>query len=159
MNTRIQVEHPVTEMVTGVDIVREQLLIASGQELSYRQKDIVLRGHAVECRINAEDPWTFAPSPGLIKLFHAPGGPGIRVDAYIYSGYVVPPYYDSMLGKVIAHGDTRVAALARMRTALSELVIEGIKTNIALHQDIFEDAGFQAGEVDVHYLEDRLTRS
>jgi acetyl-CoA carboxylase biotin carboxylase subunit len=158
MNTRVQVEHPVTEMVTGVDIVREQLLIAAGEELSHRQKDIVLRGHAVECRINAEDPTTFMPSPGLIKLFHPPGGPGIRVDAYIYSGYAVPPYYDSMLGKIIAHGETRPTALARMRTALSELVIEGIQSNIPLHQDIFDDPGFQSGAVNVHYLEERLAR-
>jgi acetyl-CoA carboxylase biotin carboxylase subunit len=158
MNTRIQVEHPVTEMVTGIDIVREQLRIAAGEELSCRQKDVRVTGHAVECRINAEDPRTFLPSPGLVKLFHPPGGPGIRVDAYVYSGYVVPPYYDSMLGKIIAHGETRGAAMARMRTALSELVVEGIQTNIPLHQDIFEDPGFQAGAVNVHYLEERLAR-
>jgi acetyl-CoA carboxylase, biotin carboxylase subunit len=158
MNTRIQVEHPVTEMITGVDIVREQLRIAAGEELSCRQKDILVTGHAVECRINAEDPRTFLPSPGLVKLFHPPGGPGIRVDAYVYSGYVVPPYYDSLLGKIIAHAETRGAALARMRTALSELVVEGIQTNIPLHQDIFDDPGFQAGGVNVRYLEERLAR-
>jgi acetyl-CoA carboxylase biotin carboxylase subunit len=156
MNTRIQVEHPVTELVTGIDIVKEQLRIAAGEELSYRQEDVRSRGHAVECRINAEDPETFVPSPGPITLFHPPGGPGIRVDAYIYSGYVVPPYYDSMLGKVIAHGENRASALARMRTALSEIVIEGIKTNIPLHQDIFNDPAFHAGGVNIHYLEGRL---
>ena len=158
MNTRIQVEHPVTEMVTGVDIVREQLRIASGEQLAYRQKDIVIRGHAVECRINAENPSTFLPAPGPIRLFHPPGGPGIRVDAYIYTGYFVPPYYDSMLGKIVAHGETRDTALARMRTALSELVIEGIETNIPLHQQIVEDPNFLAGAVNVHYLENRTIK-
>lgn len=158
MNTRVQVEHPVTEMVTGIDIVREQLRIASGEELNYRQKDIVMRGHAVECRINAEDPATFLPAPGPIRLFHPPGGPGIRVDAYIYTGYFVPPYYDSMLGKIVAHGETRDTALVRMRTALSELVIEGIETNIPLHQQIVEDPNFLAGAVNVHYLESRTVK-
>ena len=156
MNTRVQVEHPVTEMVTGVDIVKEQLRIAAGEELAYAQKDIHWRGHAVECRINAEDPKTFMPSPGTITQYHAPGGPGIRVDSHIYNGYRVPPYYDSMIGKLIAHGETRESALARMRTALNEIVIEGIKCNVPLHQDILNDAAFQAGGTDIHYLEKKL---
>ena len=156
MNTRVQVEHPVTELVTGVDIVKEQLLIAAGEPLHYRQEDIVLRGHAVECRINAEDPTNFRPSPGLIATVHMPGGPGIRVDTHIYQGYRVPPYYDSMIGKLIAHGDTRATAIARMQTALSEIVIEGIKTNIPLHQDIMADAAFAAGGANIHYLEKKL---
>ena len=156
MNTRVQVEHPVTELVTGVDIVKEQLRIAAGEPLSYKQKDIVQRGHAIECRINAEDAKTFTPSPGVITQFHAPGGPGIRVDSHIYNGYFVPPHYDSMIGKLIAHGETRVGALARMRTALSEIVIDGINTNIALHQDVLSDAAFQSGGVNIHYLEKKL---
>ncbi len=156
MNTRVQVEHPVTEFITGVDIVKEQLLIASGEKLSYRQSDIQWRGHAMECRINAEDPKTFMPSPGRITQFHQPGGPGIRVDTHVYNNYVVPPYYDSMIGKLIAFGDTRDIAMARMRIALSEMVIDGIKTNIALHQDIMNDAAFQAGGVNIHYLEKKL---
>ncbi len=156
MNTRVQVEHPVTEMVTGVDIVREQLLIAAGERLSYRHKDIQWRGHAIECRINAEDPSTFMPSPGRIVQFHQPGGPGIRVDSHVYNNYVVPPYYDSMIGKVIAYGEDRQIAMARMRIALSEMVIDGIRTNIALHQDIMNDAAFGAGGVTIHYLEKKL---
>jgi len=156
MNTRLQVEHCVTEMITGVDIVREQLRIAAGEELSLTQDDVLIRGHAIECRINAEDPKTFMPSPGLITLYHAPGGPGVRVDSHIYSGYKVPPYYDSMIGKLIAHGQDRNAAIARMKTALTEIVIEGIKTNVALHQEIFQHAAFQAGGTDIHYLEKRL---
>ena len=156
MNTRVQVEHPVTEFITGVDIVKEQLLIASGERLSYRQKDIAWRGHAIECRINAEDPKTFMPSPGRITQFHQPGGPGIRVDTHVYNNYTVPPYYDSMIGKLIAYGDTRDIAMARMRIALSEMVIDGIKTNIALHQDIMNDAAFKAGGVNIHYLEKKL---
>jgi len=156
MNTRVQVEHPVTELVTGVDIVKEQLRIAAGEPLSYKQKDIVPRGHAIECRINAEDAKTFTPSPGVITQFHAPGGPGIRVDSHIYNGYFVPPHYDSMIGKLIAHGETRESALARMRTALSEIVIDGINTNIALHQDVLSDAAFQTGGVNIHYLEKKL---
>ncbi|HWQ94625.1 MAG TPA: acetyl-CoA carboxylase biotin carboxylase subunit [Gammaproteobacteria bacterium] len=156
MNTRVQVEHPVTELVTGVDIVKEQLRIAAGEPLSYKQKDIVQRGHAIECRINAEDAKTFTPSPGVITQFHAPGGPGIRVDSHIYNGYFVPPHYDSMIGKLIAHGETREGALARMRTALSEIVIDGINTNIALHKDVLSDATFQAGGVNIHYLEKKL---
>ncbi|MGD8547222.1 MAG: acetyl-CoA carboxylase biotin carboxylase subunit [Thiohalophilus sp.] len=157
MNTRIQVEHPVTEMITGVDIVREQLLIASGEKLQYSQKDIEIRGHAVECRINAEDPEKFIPSPGTITSYHAPGGPGIRVDTHIYNGYRVPPYYDSMIGKLIAYGETRDIALSRMRTALSEVVIEGIKTNIPLHQELIRDAAFRAGGTNIHYLEKLLS--
>ncbi|MFV8835154.1 acetyl-CoA carboxylase biotin carboxylase subunit [Aquisalimonas sp.] len=156
MNTRIQVEHPVTEMVTGVDLVREQLRIASGERLSYSQNDIVVRGHAIECRLNAEDPVKFVPSPGEIKQYHAPGGPGVRVDSHIYSGYKVPPYYDSMIGKLITHSDTRDSALARMRTALAEVIIGGIKTNVALHQDLLLDPNFQAGGTNIHYLEKRL---
>ena len=156
MNTRVQVEHPVTEMITGVDIVREQIMIASGEKLSIRQKDIAWRGHAIECRINAEDPKTFMPSPGRITMYHPPGGPGIRVDTHVYSNYFVPPYYDSMVGKLIAFGDTREIAIARMRIALSEMVLEGIKTNIPLHMDIMNDAAFQAGGVNIHYLEKKL---
>ncbi|VAW82023.1 Biotin carboxylase of acetyl-CoA carboxylase, partial [hydrothermal vent metagenome] len=153
MNTRVQVEHPVTEMITGVDIVKEQLRIAAGEGLSYKQEDIRWTGHAVECRINAEDPKNFLPSPGPITQYHAPGGPGIRVDTHIYNGYNVPPYYDSMIAKLIAHGDDRAAAMARMRGALAEIVIDGIKTNIPLHQDICSDAAFLAGGTDIHYLE------
>ena len=156
MNTRLQVEHPVTEMITGVDIVREQLRIASGERLSIKQEDVRINGHAIECRINAEDPKTFMPSPGLVTLWHAPGGPGIRMESHVYSGYKVPPYYDSMIGKLIAHGETRSAAFARMKNALAEIVIEGIKTNVALHQEIFQHAAFQAGGTDIHYLEKRL---
>jgi len=156
MNTRVQVEHPVTEMITGVDIVREQIMIASGEKLSIRQKDVTWRGHAIECRINAEDPKTFMPSPGRISMYHPPGGPGIRVDTHVYSNYFVPPYYDSMVGKLIAFGDTREIAIARMRIALSEMVIDGIKTNIPLHTDIMNDAAFQAGGVNIHYLEKKL---
>ena len=156
MNTRLQVEHPVTEMVTGIDIVKEQLRIASGEKLSVTQDDIQMRGHAIECRINAEDPKTFMPSPGMVTLWHAPGGPGIRVDSHVYSGYKVPPFYDSMIGKVIAHGNDRPTAIARMKTALTEIVIEGIRTNVPLHQEIFQHAAFQAGGTDIHYLEKRL---
>jgi len=156
MNTRVQVEHPVTEMITGVDIVKEQLLIASGEKLSYRQKDIGVRGHAIECRINAEDPRTFMPSPGRIVQYHAPGGPGIRVDSHVYNNYLVPPYYDSMIAKLIAYGASREEAMARMRVALSEMVVDGIQTNIPLHRDIMNDSAFQAGGVDIHYLEKKL---
>ena len=156
MNTRLQVEHPVTEMITGVDIVKEQLRIASGEALSFDQDDIRISGHAIECRINAEDPKTFMPSPGLVQLWHAPGGPGVRVESHIYSGYKVPPYYDSMIGKIIAHGGDRATAIARMKNALTEIVIEGIKTNVPLHQEIFQHAAFQAGGTDIHYLEKRL---
>jgi acetyl-CoA carboxylase biotin carboxylase subunit len=156
MNTRLQVEHPVTEMITGVDIVREQLRIAGGEKLSLTQDEVTFRGHAIECRINAEDPKTFTPSPGTIQLWHAPGGPGVRVESHIYSGYKVPPYYDSMIGKLITHGNDRGIAIARMRTALTEIVIEGIKSNIPLHQEIFQHSAFQAGGTDIHYLEKRL---
>ena len=156
MNTRLQVEHPVTEMITGIDIVREQLNIAAGEKLAFTQDDVHIQGHAIECRINAEDPKTFMPSPGLITLTHAPGGPGIRLDSHIYAGYKVPPYYDSMIGKLISHGHNREAAIARMRNALAEIVIEGIKTNVPLHQEIFQHAAFQKGGTDIHYLEKRL---
>ncbi len=156
MNTRVQVEHPVTEMITGVDIVREQLCIAAGQGLSYKQSDIRFTGHAVECRINAEDPRNFMPSPGTIHQFHPPGGPGIRWDSHIYNGYRVPPNYDSMIGKLIAHGADRVTAMARMRGALAEIVIDGIKTNIPLHEDICDDLVFLEGGTDIHYLEKKL---
>jgi acetyl-CoA carboxylase biotin carboxylase subunit len=156
MNTRIQVEHPVTELVTGIDLVREQLLIAAGEKLSIRQDQIVLRGHAIECRINAEDPDTFMPSPGLIKRFHPAGGPGVRLDTHIYDGYRIPPNYDSMIGKLIVHAPDRATAVARMRIALAELVVDGIKTNIPLQQRIMADAGFQAGGQNIHYLEKRI---
>jgi acetyl-CoA carboxylase biotin carboxylase subunit len=153
MNTRLQVEHPVTEWVTGIDIVRHQILIAAGEKLPFTQRQIPLRGHAIECRINAEDPFNLMPSPGRITLWHPPGGPGIRVDSHVYSNYVVPPYYDSMIGKITAYGDTREQAIARMRTALMETVIEGIKTNIPLHQELLVDARFVEGGVSINYLE------
>ncbi len=156
MNTRVQVEHPVTEMVTGCDIVKAQLLIAGGEPLPWSQGDIRWTGHAIECRINAEDPKTFMPSPGTIQLWHAPGGPGIRTDSHVYSGYAVPPHYDSLIGKVIAHGENRSSAIARMTTALSEIVIEGIRTNVALHQEIFQHTAFKTGGTDINYLENRL---
>jgi len=156
MNTRVQVEHPVTEMITGVDIVKEQLLIASGEKLSFRQEDITFRGHAFECRINAEDPQTFMPSPGTITAYHAPGGNGVRVDSHIYAGYTVPPYYDSLIGKIITYGINRPAALSRMAHALDELHIEGIKTNTALQRDLVSDSGFKKGCVNIHYLEKKL---
>ncbi|MCG7897443.1 MAG: acetyl-CoA carboxylase biotin carboxylase subunit [Candidatus Thiodiazotropha lotti] len=156
MNTRVQVEHPVTELITGVDIVKEQILIAAGEPLRFKQSDIKLQGHAVECRINAEDPDNFMPSPGTITQLHTAGGPGIRVDTHIYNGYKVPPYYDSMIGKLIAHGEDRNVAIARMRIALQEMVISGIKTNIPLHQDIMRDSAFNAGGANIHYLEKKL---
>ena len=156
MNTRVQVEHPVSEMITGVDIVKEQLLIASGRELSFKQEDIIFRGHAFECRINAEDPVNFMPQPGTIEAYHAPGGNGIRVDSHIYNGYRVPPNYDSLIGKVITYGEDRDTALSRMRIALDEMVIEGIKTNIPLHEDLVRDPAFQKGGVNIHYLEKKL---
>jgi acetyl-CoA carboxylase biotin carboxylase subunit len=156
MNTRIQVEHPVTELITGIDLVKTQLLVAAGEKLRFAQKDIQLRGHAIECRINAEDAKTFMPSPGLVKLWHPPGGPGIRVDSHVYSGYTVPPNYDSMVGKLIAHGEDRNTAIARMKNALGELVVEGIKTNKALHQEILSHTAFGEGGLDIHYLERRL---
>ncbi|MDO9063719.1 MAG: ATP-grasp domain-containing protein, partial [Sulfuricella sp.] len=156
MNTRVQVEHPVTEMITGIDIVQEQIRIAAGLKLSFKQKDVQLKGHSIECRINAEDPYTFVPSPGRITVYHMPGGPGIRVDSHVYQNYVVPQYYDSMVGKLIAYGATREQAIARMKTALSEIVIEGIKTNVPLHQDLMRDAAFVQGGTSIHYLEQKL---
>ncbi len=156
MNTRIQVEHPVTELITGVDLVAEQIRIAAGERLRFRQRDLTFRGHAIECRINAEDPYTFVPSPGKISFYHPPGGPGIRVDSHIYQGYTIPSHYDSMVAKVISYGDSREQAIRRMRTALSEMSIEGIKTNIALHQELMHDARFMEGGTSIHYLEHRL---
>ena len=156
MNTRVQVEHPVTEMITGVDIVQEQIRIAAGLKLNYRQKDIVFRGHAIECRLNAEDPFKFTPSPGRIASFHMPGGPGIRVDSHAYSGYTVPPNYDSMIGKLIAYGNTREQAIRRMQIALSEMVIDGITTNVPLHRELMLDPNFIEGGTSIHYLEHRL---
>ena len=158
MNTRIQVEHPVTEMITGVDLVQMQIRVAAGEKLPFKQKDLVAKGHAIECRINAEDPYTFVPSPGRITSYHTPGGPGIRVDSHVYHNYVVPPHYDSMVGKVIAYGDTRDQAIARMRIALSEMVVEGIKTNIPLHQELMNDAAFRRGGTSIHYLEQKLQK-
>ncbi len=159
MNTRIQVEHPVTEMITGIDLVREQLLIAAGEKLSIRQEDVRLTGHAIECRINAEDPDTFMPSPGTVKRFLAAGGPGVRMDTHIYDGYRIPPNYDSMIGKLIVHGRDRATAVARMRNALAEVVIEGVKTNLPLQQRIMADGGFQAGGMNIHYLEKRMAEA
>ena len=156
MNTRVQVEHPVTEQVTGIDIVQAQIRIADGEKLWLRQRDVVLKGHAIECRINAEDPFKFTPSPGRISTYHQPGGPGIRIDSHIYQGYTVPPHYDSLIGKLIATGDTREQAIRRMRIALSEMVVEGIKTNIPLHQELMHDARFLKGGTSIHYLEERL---
>src|SRR5512140_730785 len=156
MNTRIQVEHPVTEMITGVDIVQEQIRVAAGMKLKLRQRDVVKRGHAIECRINAENPYTFVPSPGRITQYHVAGGPGIRYDSHVYANYYVPPYYDSLIGKLIAYGDTREQAIARMRVALSEMVIEGIQTNIPLHQELMNDAAFVRGGVSIHYLEEKM---
>jgi len=158
MNTRIQVEHPVTEMITGVDIVQEQIRVAAGERLSVRQKDVELRGHAIECRINAEDPFRFTPSPGKITSYHSPGGPGIRVDSHIYQGYTVPPNYDSLVCKLIAYGEDRDQAIRRMRIALSEMVIEGIQTNIALHQELLLDTRVIRGGVNIHYLEQKLAQ-
>jgi len=158
MNTRIQFEHPVTEMVTGVDIVQEQIRIAAGEKLRLRQKDVELRGHAIECRINAEDPYRFTPSPGRIVSYHPPGGPGIRVDTHIYQGYRVPPDYDSLIGKVIAYGATREQAINRMRVALSEMVVEGIQTNLPLHRELVNDTHFLRGGVSIHYLEQKLAQ-
>ncbi len=156
MNTRVQVEHPVTEMITGVDIVKEQLRIAGGAKLSFKQEDIQFRGHAFECRINAEDPKSFLPSPGKVTTFHAPGGLGVRVDSHLYDGYTVPPFYDSLIAKIITYGEDRSVALARMTQALDELVVEGIRTNTALHRDLVRDAAFAAGGVSIHYLESKL---
>ena len=153
MNTRVQVEHPVTEYITHVDIVQHQIRIAAGEKLTFTQKQVEFKGHSIECRINAEDPFKFTPSPGRITTWHAPGGPGVRVDSHAYTNYMVPPYYDSMIGKIIVHGDTREHALARMRTALSEMVVEGISTNVALHREIMQDPQFIQGGTNIHYLE------
>lgn len=156
MNTRVQVEHPVTELITGVDIVQEQIRIAAGEKLSFRQRDIRLIGHAIECRINAEDPFTFIPSPGKITSWHAPGGPGMRVDSHVYAGYRVPPYYDSMIGKIISYAPTRDLAIRRMQVALTEMVVEGIQTNLALHRELMHDPSFIKGGTNIHYLEQKL---
>ncbi|MGV0005340.1 MAG: acetyl-CoA carboxylase biotin carboxylase subunit [Candidatus Porifericomitaceae bacterium WSBS_2022_MAG_OTU9] len=158
MNTRIQVEHPVTEMVTGVDILKEQIRVAAGEPLSFTQKQVRRHGHAIECRINAENPQSFIPSPGVITKYHPPGGPGVRIDTHIYSGYLVPPYFDSMVGKVIAWGESRDYAIARMRNVLNELVVEGIETNIQLHRDLISDPLFAQGELDIHFLERYISR-
>ena len=156
MNTRVQVEHPVTEVITGIDIIQEQIRVAAGEPLRYKQKEVEFRGHAIECRINAEDPYTSVPSPGRITQYHAPGGPGIRVDSHVYQNYYVPPHYDSMIGKLIAYGDTREQAIARMRIALSELVVDGIKTNTQLHQDLMTDKYFVEGGASIHYLTHKM---
>jgi acetyl-CoA carboxylase, biotin carboxylase subunit len=158
MNTRIQVEHPVTEQITGIDLIQQQIIIASGEKFTLRQRDVVFRGHAIECRINAEDPFRFVPSPGRITNWHTPGGPGVRIDSHAYNGYFVPPNYDSMIAKVITFGDTREQALARMRTALSEMVVEGIQTNIPLHRELLQDARFIEGGTSIHYLEQKLSQ-
>ncbi|MCD8340438.1 MAG: acetyl-CoA carboxylase biotin carboxylase subunit [Burkholderiales bacterium] len=157
MNTRIQVEHPVTELISGVDLVQEQIRIAAGEKLRYRQKDIHLHGHAIECRINAEDPYSFIPSPGRITTLHSPGGPGVRVDSHVYPGYYVSPYYDSMIGKIITYGNSREQAIARMQTALMETVVEGISTNIPLHREMMVDPRYQEGGASIHYLEEKLS--
>ena len=156
MNTRLQVEHPVTEMITGVDIIKQQLYIAAGEPLKIRQEDVQIRGHAIECRLNAEDPESFLPSPGTITQYHAPGGPGVRMETHIYNGYKVPPYYDSMIAKLICHGETRDIAIARMCGALQEVVIDGIKTNIPLQREIMKDDAFRRGGANIHYLEEKL---
>ena len=156
MNTRVQVEHPITEMITGVDIVKEMLNIAAGNQLSIKQEDVKFSGHALECRINAEDPDNFMPSPGKVKLFHAPGGNGVRVDSHLYSGYSVPPHYDSLIGKIITWGADRDEAMARMRNALDEIIIDGIKSNVPLHKDLLNDPGFRKGGVNIHHLEEML---
>jgi acetyl-CoA carboxylase biotin carboxylase subunit len=156
MNTRVQVEHPVTELITGIDIVQAQIRIAAGKKLWFNQKQVVIKGHAVECRLNAEDPFKFTPSPGRISNWHMPGGPGIRVDSHAYNGYMVPPHYDSMIGKLIAYGDTRAQAMRRMQIALTEAVVEGIKTNIPLHNELVRDPRFLEGGTSIHYLEKRL---
>lgn len=156
MNTRLQVEHTVTEMITGIDLVQQQIFVAAGEKLKFRQKDVQLRGHAIECRINAEDPYSFVPSPGKINRFHMPGGPGVRVDTHAFGGYTVPPHYDSMIGKLITYGDTREQAIARMRIALSEMYVEGIRTNIELHSELMADAAFHIGGTSIHYLEQKL---
>ena len=159
MNTRLQVEHPVTEMITGIDLVQAQIRVAAGERLPFKQRDINFRGHAIECRINAEDPYNFTPSPGRITSWHMPGGPGVRVDSHAYNNYFVPPHYDSLIGKLITYGDTREQAIARMGIALSEAVVEGIKTNLPLHGDLMQDAAFRRGGTSIHYLEQKLSKS
>ena len=156
MNTRIQVEHPVTELITGIDLVQQQIRVAAGEKFTLRQRDVSFKGHALECRINAEDPFTFVPSPGRVTNWHTPGGPGVRIDSHVFNGYFVPPYYDSMIAKVITYGDTREQAVARMTIALSEMVVEGIKTNIPLHRELMADSHFMAGGTSIHYLEHKL---
>jgi acetyl-CoA carboxylase biotin carboxylase subunit len=158
MNTRVQVEHPVTEMITGIDIVQAQIRVAAGQKLPFKQRDVQFRGHAIECRINAEHPYKFTPSPGRIASFHVPGGPGIRVDSHVYANYFVPPHYDSLIGKVIAWADTREQAIAKMRIALSEMIVEGIQTNLPLHQELMLDSAFVRGGTNIHYLEGKLSK-
>ena len=158
MNTRVQVEHPVTEWITGVDIVKTQIMVAAGEKLPFTQRQVSIKGHAIECRINAEDAWKFTPSPGRITTWHMPGGPGVRVDSHCYTNYFIPPNYDSMIGKLIVYGDTREEALARMRTALLETAIEGISTNIPLHRELMVDAKFMAGGTNIHYLEEWLSQ-
>jgi len=158
MNTRLQVEHPITEAITGIDLVQQQIHVAAGEKLSIRQKDVVQKGHAIECRINAEDPYKLTPCAGRITQYHVPGGPGIRVDSHIYHNYIVPPNYDSLIGKVIAYGDNRGQAIARMRIALSEMIVEGIMTNIPLHLDLLYDAAFLRGGANIHYLEQMLAQ-
>lgn len=158
MNTRIQVEHTITEMITGIDLVQQQILIAAGEKFTLRQKDIQFRGHSIECRINAEDPFKFIPSPGHITKWHTPGGPGIRMDSHVFAGYTVPSNYDSMIGKLISYGETREQAIARMDIALSEMIVEGVKTNIPLHRELMQDPNFQAGTFSIHYLEEKLAK-
>lgn len=158
MNTRIQVEHTVTEMITGIDLVQQQILIAAGEKFTLRQRDVVLKGHAIECRINAEDPFKFTPSPGRITAWHTPGGPGVRLESHVFSGYTVPPYYDSMIAKLITYGDTRSQAIVRMEIALSEMIVEGVQTNIALHRELLQDARFREGGTSIHYLEQKLSQ-
>ncbi|MEZ2722274.1 acetyl-CoA carboxylase biotin carboxylase subunit [Paenalcaligenes hominis] len=158
MNTRIQVEHTITEMVTGIDLIQQQILVAAGEKFTLRQKDIEFRGHSIECRINAEDPYKFIPSPGLVSKWHTPGGPGVRMDSHVFAGYVVPPNYDSMIGKLITYGTTREQAIARMDIALSEMVVEGINTNILLHRELMQDPVFQEGGFSIHYLEEKLAK-
>ncbi|HLR81585.1 MAG TPA: acetyl-CoA carboxylase biotin carboxylase subunit [Paenalcaligenes sp.] len=158
MNTRIQVEHTITEMITGLDLVQEQIRIAAGQKLSLRQRDVLFRGHSIECRINAEDPYKFLPSPGRINQWHTPGGPGVRLDSHVFAGYTVPPYYDSMIAKLITYGESREQAIARMDIALSEMIVEGVHTNIPLHRELMQDEGFKQGGISIHYLEDKLAK-
>ena len=158
MNTRIQVEHTITEMITGIDLVQQQILIAAGEKFTLRQRDVQLKGHSIECRINAEDPFKFTPSPGRITNWHTPGGPGVRMDSHVFAGYTVPPNYDSMIAKLITYGDTRQQAIARMEIALSEMIVEGVQTNIPLHRELMQDARFVEGGTSIHYLEHKLSQ-